>query len=301
MNKKFIAILFVIIMCTLSGCSLIDNSGGNGSEFKITDDYLVGVFLSLDGDVTQDNYLAYPTDKFDGENAVSLYHAVREEQGHTYNELVSSKYLFDIFLGINNAGTNVSETDSYGKIEVKATFAYTYELLGSILVSNNVYKKNNKIEYYAERGTSFLLNNIGLSSFSTEQNLKASQTDADGTVKELKYDGKWTIDVKFVDYLISATIIEFDNNYNVIKTNMIDLTSDDFINYTTQPNCAYVFVEEEYEVKHSQEYYKYPIGTKYTERFFFDKSKLEQWHSLSRPAGNGFVESIGLKITFYLQ
>lgn len=299
MNKKFITIMLAAIMCALSACALIDTPGENGSS-AFDADYLVGMFVYIeDFDVSQGNVAIFPTDNLLDEKSVSLYHArATDEHGNTYSTFNASNYFTDVYLHITNGGTKINEKAPNGKIEVSATLMYTYELLGSTLVVNSVYEKSNQTDFYAERGTSYLLNNIGLSSVSSEQNLTASETMPDGTVTEYKYDGKWSLNIKFSDYLLSARLVEFDEKHNIIKSSGIDLKSGDYINYTAMKNCAYIFIEEDYEVKHSSQHYKYPLGTVYTERFLINKSESAQNHSFKKPAGNGFIDYIGVKIEF---
>lgn len=305
MIKKFLAILLVLVMCALSACSLIDKSGetdnDNLPELKITADFMVGMSLHVEKyDSVAGTHVTYPTDKFDDENAISLYEAARNEDGLAYVELISSEYLSDIFHGISNFGTTISEDRPSGGLELRATFMYTYEMLGGVLYIDSVFKKNGKDEYYVPDGpkTGEYLNNIGYVSHSSHQTLQVSQTDISGNVKKLQYDGKWAVNIKFTDYLISAKTVEFDKNHNVINTQNINIGSDGFTEYKTKPDCEYIFVEEEYEVKHSDENYKYPIGTKYTERHFFNKSTENKKHTLPIPVGNGFVKNLGLYIKF---
>lgn len=290
MNKKITAFVIVTVMLVLSGCQLVQPLPDGGDGLVFSEDYLVGMFVYVRTSEQDNRDLdCYPTDDFYDENAIALYVKMVENSETTYISTKSVEYLYDA-----NIATADSGAAPNGKITVEATFYYTYELLGGVLSFNKIYKKENANEYYAgQYASNVSLASGALTSVSFEQNLKASEKIG-GETEELTYNGKIVLNLRFIDYLRTVTVVEFDAGNNELKRLVLDRSSWDGnrLDYTTHPDCEYLVFEEEYEVMH--EGGSLPKGTKYSVRSL--KTKSDNVYFLF-PEGKGFVKALGINFS----
>ncbi len=292
MNKTFTAVIIVIVMLVLSGCQLVQPMpDGKEDGLVFNEDYLVGMFVYVKKyDISKGGYSCYPTDDFEDKNAMALYVKTVENSGTTYTSLESVEYFYDANIAIAD-----SDAAPNGKITVEATFYYTYELLGGMLSLNKICKKQNENEYYVGQGSSNAGLSAALTSLSIEQNLKASKKIS-GKSEELTYDGKITLNMRFIDYLRTVTVSEFDAGGNVLKRIELDRSSWDegggSLAYEAHPECDYLIFEENYEVMHEGGIS--PKGTKYVVRSLKNKNDEKAVYFLF-PEGNGFAKALGIK------
>lgn len=297
MIKRFFALLMIIMVAifTLSACTLVDNIGnGKNANGVFKEDYLVGVMVYT-RHFENDEMHFFPSKDFKDDSALRFFYEEKHDKNEPYvviNKGNQNPAFFDPKFVITNHAAAPN-----GKVKIDAKLYYTYELLGSGLVLAGIYQAKN-YEYYmlaesiTEYGnTAYMLNKVNTTlSMSQKMEIKNAEGET------LTYEGNFSIDINFTDYLINAKIVEFDESHNVVKSENYKVAEmEENTDYEASKACAYAFLEEEYEVKDTS---ASNYGEKYTTRTLINRSNQKQYFMLKAPQGNGLVYAKAINMTF---
>lgn len=278
------------LLFLFSACALVDTPEDKGNNpFK--EDYLVGFFVHFEVfNEKLNDYEAFPSNNFGDEEGLFVYYTVEGGQFPVSRMVIGGDF-FDLYISIADSGVAPD-----GKLGVTASLRFTHELLGSILYLSEVYRTNDNSYYAVPASSGYYLSGAVEMSVSMEQKL-TSTVKLNGKTEETTYTGKVTLSFKLIDNLVSARILEFDANHNLLKTSVVDLHGDSLLDYIALKSCEYVVIEEEYEIAASDSL-EGQKGEKYTQRSLISKKTGSQFHSLRFPLGNGLTNSISLRIGF---
>lgn len=216
-------------------------------------------------------------------NAVAhyLYTAFDEE---TESLVVMENDRADVFVD----GTS-SIKNNFEKIVLEDNLYFTYELLGALVSVNwvSLNEETNDVSFCG--GDGYTLSEIARSGV-IMQNLSDTRYNNRGEEYEATFDSQVSINFKYIDYLTSVKVLEYDKNNQLIK-------SSDFIGknrwetFNVGETCEYVIIEEEYTVMKDDE----NKGEKHYERTLISKSGSNGL-TLKYPRGDGLISPIFLSI-----
>ena len=287
MNKKILMILLMMMLVMLSGCKLVKDETSNieKEELEFEQDYLVGMFIYFK-DRSFSNF--FPTNNFADHEALYIYEKVFNHENQEYAEFKKSDIFTDINVSITNGGNIM-----YGKLDIEASFYYTYELLESILYIQGIYMRDDYSVYSQvfENTPGIVLDNMG----SQKQAIKQEMSIQDGD-ETITYSANISLNVKMIDYLLKATVVELDKDYNVIKREDINYSGTSNIDYKVSSECMFLIIEKEYEVKNNSQDSTKRKGDKYYTYELCDVNN--DIANLYFPRSDGFVNKVGVNFDF---
>lgn len=281
------------MMLNFVGCSLALPEGeveDGKQELTFTYDKMVGVFV-----VVYDGQTPLTPVNLESDDAIKYYLAQEkytQDSGSTYLKTVMGREVF------SNISCEIASIDGGDSLSLQMDMQYTHELVGALAAVYGVYEDRETKEYYAEEGGNmYTLGEIDTGA-TIEQTLTASLTDADGE-ELISYECSVHINFTLSDNLTSVRLIQFDASNNVLATDIHTYGNDN--KYVAQENCAYVVIEENYEVVYGYQLstIKYE-GMSYQTRTILDRPLGEQSQTVlfCYPAGDGFTESDYISVTF---
>ena len=294
MIKKFLMLVFVAaMMLSFVGCSLALPEGeveDGQQELTFTYDKMVGMFV-----VVYDGQTPLTPVNLESDDAIKYYLAQEkyaQDSNSTYLKTVMGREVF------SNISCEIASLDGSDSLSLQMDMQYTHELVGALVAVYGVYEDRETKEYYAEEGGNmYTLGEIDTGA-TIEQTLTASSTDADGE-EQISYECSVHIDFTLVDNLTSVRLIQFDASNNVLATDIHTYGNDN--RYVAQENCAYVVIEENYEVVYDYQLstVKYE-GMTYQTRIILDRPLGEQSQTVlfCYPEGDGFIESDYISVMF---
>lgn len=294
MIKKFLMLVFAAaMMLSFVGCSLALPEGeveDGQQELTFTYDKMVGMFV-----VVYDGQTPLTPVNLESDDAIKYYLAQEkyaQDSDSTYLKTVMGREVF------SNISCEIASLDGSDSLSLQMDMQYTHELVGTLAAVYGVYEDRETKEYYAEEGGNmYTLGEIDTGA-TIEQTLTASSTDADGE-EQISYKCSVHIDFTLVDNLTSVRLIQFDASNNVLATDIHTYGNDN--RYVAQENCAYVVIEENYEVVYDYQLssVKYE-GMTYQTRIILDRPLGQQSQTIlfCYPAGDGFIESDYISVTF---
>lgn len=218
----------------------------------------------------------------DSEDAIAEYAIIYNENGH---KIYGSNKGANVFAETSRKVSNIS-------YELETTLYYTYELIDAVLYLDWVYFDENTQKAHLDNNyAGYYLGTNAHFSTSDTQNFSDIRFNSQMEEYEEKFDSYVKINVKYLDYLTCAKVLEYDKDNQLINSTIIE-KSDDSITFIASNNCEYVVIEEEYTVMNDEEH----NGEKHYERTLISKTKYGNGMNLKFPRGDGLVSPVYLSV-----
>lgn len=201
----------------------------------------------------------------------------------------------------NNIGAHVfadskNSISNVNGIGLESNLYFTYELLDSSAIVHWVYFNEKTEEFFTQKGAGHHLDDVGYSSTFNDQHLSDERYNNLMKPYDETFDSKIKLNLKFIDYLTGVKALEYDENNELIGSNVIDK---DIQAYVPSNESAYVVIEEEYTVRSDGMLGDSHTGDKYYERTLINKTYYGDGKTLKYPRGDGLISPVYLNVKWF--